>query len=128
MRALADPSQVRQCHRDTDCAVAAHAQVPDVVEEDHPGDAGWIDRRQQDRADHDIRPARLVDDRRAKCVVLLAKDGLTLGHRAGTQVRAAGEDDAGRLTAGMSVDHGNALHHVRYPFGANEAGSKSRGG
>ena len=54
--------------------------------------------------------ARLVDDGRTERVVLVAEDGQPLGHRARAEVGAAGDDDAGRLAAGMGVDHRDALH------------------
>ncbi len=47
VRAGPDPPQVGQRDRHADRAVAAHAEVADVVEEDHAGRAGRIDRRQQ---------------------------------------------------------------------------------
>ena len=99
-----------QRHRDADRAVAAHAQVADVVEEDDArgGRTGRPARGQG--ADHHVRAARLVDDGRAERVVTVAEDGQALGHRAGAELGAARDDHAGRLAAGVGVDHLDAMH------------------
>ena len=115
VRAGPDPPQVGQGDGHADRPVAAHAEVADVVEEDHAGRTRRIDRRQQDRTDHDVRPARLVDDRRAKRVVPVAEDGQPLGHGAGAQIGPARGHDSRRLAAGMSVDHRDTRLHVRFP-------------
>ena len=88
MRARADPPEVGQGHRHADRPVAAHAEVADVVEEDDAGRGGRIDRLEDQGADHHVRAARLVDDRRPERVVPVAEHGEAIGHRAGAQLGA----------------------------------------
>ena len=78
----ADPAQVGQRDGHADRAVAAHAEVADVVEEDHAGRARRVGRLAEQRADHHVRAARLVDHGRAERVVPVAEDRQPLGHRA----------------------------------------------
>ena len=101
----ADPAQVGQRHGDADRAVAAHAEVADVVEEDDAGGGGRIDRLEDQGADHHVRAARLVDDGRAERVVTVAEDREAIGHRAVAELGPARDHHAGRLAAGVRVDH-----------------------
>ena len=78
----------------------------------HAGSTG-----SQSRApDHHVGPARLVDDGRAERVVPVAEDGQPLGHRPVAQVRPARDHHAGRLAAGVRIDHLDALElRCRHP-------------
>ena len=70
MRCTPGPMRPRWASDDDepDGAVAAHAEIADVVEEDHAGRARRVVRLAQQRADHHVRAARLVDDARAEVV------------------------------------------------------------
>ena len=68
-----DPAHCRERDHQADRAVPAHVQTADVVEEDDAGRAARIARRNQQRADHDIRPAGFVDDGRSEPVELVAE-------------------------------------------------------
>ena len=69
-----DAAEVRERDDDADGAVAAHAEVADVVEEDDAGGAGRIGRLAEQRADDDVGAARLVDDGGAEAVEAVAED------------------------------------------------------
>ena len=62
--------QVRQRHDDSDGPVTAHAEIADVVEKDDPRCAGTVHRLAEERPDHDVGPARFVDDGAAETVEL----------------------------------------------------------
>ena len=66
MRARRDPAQMCQRDGHADRAVAAHAEVADVVEEDHARRAGRVARLAEQGADQHVGPARLVHDGRAE--------------------------------------------------------------
>src|SRR5207249_1007516 len=85
--------------------MSAHAQVADIVEENHPCGAAGIGRRTEKHADHDVGAARLIDNGRAEGVEPLAKALAPLGQRANAQIGAAGNDHASRLSARVRVDH-----------------------
>ena len=63
----------RQRRDEADGAVAAHAEIADVVEEDDAEAAVAAMRRAQERADDGVRAARLVDDCRTIAVEVLAE-------------------------------------------------------
>ncbi len=108
MRAGRDFSQMGQRDDEADGAVAAHAQVADVIEEDDTGGAGLIDRFAEQRAYDDIRSARLVDDGGTEAVVEALKAFQPLGEGAVAEVGAAGDDEARRLSGGVGVEDGDA--------------------
>src|SRR4051794_20246121 len=90
----------------------AHAEIADVVEEDHRGRRRWIDGRHKKCADEHSRSTRLVDDRSAVAIKLPAEDLTTLGQRSAAQFRATIYDHARRLAAGVRVDDGDPLAHL----------------
>src|SRR5262249_42313307 len=112
MGARLDSAEMRQSYRDADRPVAAHAEVADVVEEDDAADAARISRFTQERADHDVAAARLIDDGGAKVIVLPAQQFAALGEWSASQIRAAGDHNACRLAAGVGIDDVNSLHDV----------------
>src|SRR5688572_17152405 len=91
------------CKRDDEAnrSVAAHTEVAHVVEEDEAALTGFILGFHQQRADNDVRPARLVDDSRAEWVKITLKNFATIVERSGAEIRSAGDDDTRRLAAGV---------------------------
>ena len=112
MRPELDRAEVSERDGDADRAVAAHAEIADVVEEDDPDDAGRVGRFAEHRADHHVRAAGLVHHGRAEAVVPVAKDRQPLGHRPPAQVGRTREDDPRGLAAGVGVDHADAMDLV----------------
>ena len=110
MRAGADPPEVRERGHEADRAVAAHADVADVVEEDHAGGARGVLRRDEQRAHQHVRAARLVDDRGAEPVELAPEALAPRGERARSEIGAAGDDHARRLASGMRIDDFDPVH------------------
>ena len=104
MFARFDFSKMRERDDEANRPVAAHRKAADVVEENHAADAGFIRRLNQQRADHHVRAARLVDDGGAKPVVLITKGLQLLGHSAATEIRPAAHHHARRLAAGVRID------------------------
>ena len=82
-----DPSQMRERHDESDRAVSAHAEIADVVEEDHAGRARGVVRFAQQRADYHIRAARFGDDARAPVVEARAQYVEPLCERAAAEIR-----------------------------------------
>ena len=64
-----DAPQIGQRCDQADGAVAAHAEVADVVEEDDARRAGRVDRRAQQRAHDDLAAARLQHSGGAPVVI-----------------------------------------------------------
>ena len=108
-----DPAEMRQRYNQTDRAVAAHAEIADVVEKDHPRHAGLVRRFHQQRPHQHIRAARFVYHRRAEGIVLFTENLQPFGHRALAQVRTAGNDNACRFAAGVGINDGD-LFHLRF--------------
>jgi hypothetical protein len=102
-RARLEAAQVRQRHDEADGAVAAHAEVADIVEEDDAELAGLVMRLDEERAHDDVGAARFADDGRAEVVVLLLENLHPLAERSAAQVRTALEHEARRLAAGMGI-------------------------
>jgi hypothetical protein len=71
---------------EADGAVATHAEVADVIEEDDAGGAGGVDGCAEQGADEDVGAAGLVDDGGAEPIVRFAKRSQTFGHGAGAEV------------------------------------------
>ncbi len=74
---------------EADGAVAAHAEVSDVVEEDHAGGAARIDGLAEQGADDEIGTARLVDHGGAELIEIATEALAPLGHRAGAEIGPA---------------------------------------
>src|SRR6266516_875694 len=92
----AETAQAPQCDHQTDHPVTAHAEIADVVKENRPGHARWVNRLQQQRSDQYFRTARFVDHRRTEMIVLLAEPFQTLRHATATKVGSAADDDPRR--------------------------------
>jgi hypothetical protein len=95
---------------DADRAVAAHAQIADVVEKDHAGGAGRIHGRAKQGADQHVGAPRLADDRPPQVVVNRAKPFTPLGQGPRTQVGAALQDDARGFAARVRIDDAEPMH------------------
>ena len=109
MVARLNPAQVRQRDHQADGAVAAHAEIADVVEKNHTRCAGRIFRFDQQRAHHHIRTARFIHDGGAKVVVCLLKTVTPDRERSAPKVRATGNNDARRFAAGVRINDPDAL-------------------
>ena len=68
-----DTAQVSQRHRHADGAMAAHAQVAGVVEEDDARGAGWVNGLNQKRANQDIGSPGLAEDGAPEVVMVAAQ-------------------------------------------------------
>jgi hypothetical protein len=88
--------------------MAAHANVSDIVEEDHAGRTGFVDRLAEKCADYDIGASRLVDDGCPEGIMQTQKAVLAIGQRASAKVGPAVDDEPGRLSGGVRVEDRNA--------------------
>ena len=104
-----DAIEMRECRDDADSSVAAHAEIRDVVEKQHAGDARFIDRSAQKRADKCVRTAGFIDYGGTKIVVFGPEAYEAFGEWSVTQVRLATNHDARRLAGGMRIDHSDAV-------------------
>ena len=104
MLARFDFADMRERDDQADCPVSAHTEVTDVIEKDDTSDARLVARFNQQHTNQHIRPARLVDDRGTKLIVLFAKNLSAFRDRARAKVGPATDDDARRLAAGVGVD------------------------
>ncbi len=99
-----DAIQMGERGHQADHAVPAHAQVADVIEEDHAGRARSVARLAKQSANEHVGAAWLIDDRRTKTVVLLLEGAQPFGQRARPQFRPAVHHKARWLAAGMRID------------------------
>ncbi|MDQ1132240.1 hypothetical protein QE386_000835 [Pseudoxanthomonas winnipegensis] len=116
--ARTDPAELGQGPHHADRAVPAHAQVADVVEEDHAGAGIGPTRRQQQRADHRVRAARFAGDRAAPAVEVAGEAFAALRQVALAQFGKTGDHDPGRFASGVRVDHVDLVHQRMLPFDA----------
>src|SRR5437870_221819 len=105
MLARPDAPEVRERHDEADRTMTTHAEVTDVVEVDHARRAGGICRIDEQSPDQHVRTARLVDDGRAKTIVLGSHALQSNGQWAASQVRSTADHDPSGLAAGVGVDH-----------------------
>jgi hypothetical protein len=92
-----------------DGSVAAHAEIPDIIEEDYGRCRGWIEWFAEKRADNDLRSARFADNSRAEVIKFLLETIEPSGQISFSQVRATSNDNACRFPLGVRVDYGNAI-------------------
>ena len=69
MIAVGDFAQVRQRSHQSNCAVHAHAEISNIVEENHAGGTGGIGRLAEDSADDDVGAAGFVGQCAAEIIV-----------------------------------------------------------
>jgi hypothetical protein len=101
---------MRERHDEPDRPMSAHAQIADVVEEDHARRALLVIRLAQQRADDHFGTAWLGDDARAPVVEARAKHVEPLRKRAAAEIGATGHDEAGWLTARVRIDYVQGFH------------------
>ena len=99
-----DETLMGERHHQSDSAVPAHPERPDIVKENYPKPTRWVVRRDQQGPDNDIGTPRLVYHRRAEAVMVATKHLQTLRERSGTEVWPAGDHHSGRLAPRMGVD------------------------
>ena len=105
MRARSDTSHVRKGHRQPHRAVAAHADVADVVEEDDTRSAAFVLRLAQQRANQSVISTRLVHGEAAIVIELLGEAPASFRQRPGSQWGSAFDDEPCRLAFSVAVDH-----------------------
>ncbi len=72
----------------------------------HEGSSGGT----SERAHQHVRAARLVDHRPAKAIEIAAESLAPRRERAGSEIGAAGDDDARRLASGVRIDDLDLVH------------------
>src|SRR5579883_447930 len=102
--------QIGKAYHHADSSVPAHAQISDIVKKDNAGIAGGVVRFAEQRADQNIRPARLIHNSRAKRIMLLAKALQPISQRAAAEVWTARKHQPGRLSSCMRINYFHALH------------------
>ncbi len=117
--------EVGEGDNEADGAVAAHAEVADVVEEEDAGLTGGVMGRDEEGTHHDIRTTGFVDDGGAEGVELILETPEAVGQGTVAEVGAALEDDAGGFTAGMGVEDADP---ARGGVGIHGEGAMEMGG
>jgi len=119
-----DSSHVGEGRYDTDGAMTAHSEVPNVVEEDHGRGGLWINGFAEERADYNLRSARLTDDSAPEVVEFAPKALHPAWQISFFEIRSTGNDDSCRLPCGVGVDylnpagfHAIMLTHIVYDSG-----------
>ena len=97
----ADPPQMRKRHRDADRPVAAHPEVARVVEEDHGGGRGAVDRFHEERSDERVGATRLEDHAATEVVVRRAEALEPIGEGSAAEIGTTVDDNARRLPLGV---------------------------
>jgi len=108
----ADSSQVRECDDQTDGAVNAHPQIPDIIKVDDTRRAAGIRRLRNHRAYNHFRPARFVHKGVAQMIVVAPEFVQTLRHGCLGKYRPSGDDDTGRFATSVRVHNSNAVHRA----------------
>ncbi len=98
--------------------VSAHVEVADIIEKDDAGGVGRVQRFAQNRANHRVRTARLIDDSGTVVIVSRAEEVEPFGHGARAKRGSALNDDPRRLPAGVAIDDMNfhSVQELRYHF------------
>jgi hypothetical protein len=102
-----NPSHVPKRSHQTDRAMAAHAEITNVVEIDHRCCARRVKRLQQNRSHHNIRPARLIHNARPEKVIPFPKAFKPFRQRPAAKLRAFIDHRLGRFTCGMRINDQN---------------------
>src|SRR6266571_2622551 len=101
MRPFSDATKVSERGNDADGAVAAHPEIPDVVEEDDASRRHRIDWWNEQRANVDVGAARLIDDCGAILIEVAAESIAAIGERTAAEVGSAVDDDSCGLALGV---------------------------
>jgi hypothetical protein len=94
-----DPSHMFQSSYQSDRPMAAHAEIADIVKEDHTRDCRVIHRFAQKRADDGLITSRLANDGRTQFVVLVPEKFKPLSHCSAAEIRETRNYDPGRFAA-----------------------------
>jgi hypothetical protein len=97
-------AQISQGHSETDGAMAAHIQNPDIIEKNHACDGLRVIRLAKEAANPDIASPRFVHYCCAEGIVLVSKGFTALGKAPSAQIRAAVDYQASGLPTCMGVD------------------------
>jgi hypothetical protein len=115
---------------DANGAVAAHAEVCSIVEEDHTCRGTWIHRWREQRTDNRIVTAGLTYHGAAQMIESRAHILATLSHGGSAGLRPTIQHDASRFTLGVRVDYVNRrrkLWRRRFRQGVHLRGGVSLG-
>ncbi len=109
---------MRQRGDQPDGAVAAHAQIAGVIEEDHPCAGVGVHWCAQQRTYQHIAAARLQHAGGPPGIVPFGQQLPALGHGARAEIRETLDHQTRGLTPGMRVDHFNAVHRATCRVGS----------
>ena len=104
MHAGLDAAEMGQRGDDADRAMATHAEVAGIVEEDDARDCLRRNGRLQDGTDHAFAAARLGDQRSSQPIGFVAEPCQACGHVARAEVGHPLDDHARRLAGSVRVD------------------------
>ncbi|MCY1449926.1 hypothetical protein D9M71_666990 [compost metagenome] len=110
VHARTDLAQVCQRRHQANGAVAAHAKVAGIVEENHSGAGSGVDRFAQQCADQHVAAPWFEHAGGAPLIMVFSQSPKPFGHAAGTQVGKTAGHQAGGFAASVGVDHGDAFH------------------
>jgi hypothetical protein len=101
-------AEVRESGDQANGAVAAHADVADIIEKDDTELAGRVGGFAEECAHNGVVAAGFVDDSGTKAVMRCTKARETVTHAAAAKIRATGNNQPRGLTAGMRIHYLNA--------------------
>ena len=101
--------RVGQCRNQTNRSVTTHAQIANVIEEDHTGNARRIHGFAEQSANHHVGTPRLIHYGGAKTVVPAAEAFQALGNGPASEVRGAAHHQASRLPSSMGIDDADSM-------------------
>jgi hypothetical protein len=96
-----EPSHARERYDEADGSVTAHAEIPDIIEKDNCGRAGWIAGGEEKSANNGIGSTRFVDDGGTEMVEGVPEKITPMRDRAGSEVGSSPDNDAGRFASGV---------------------------
>jgi hypothetical protein len=105
MEAGLDPAEMRNRGDHSDGAVAAHTQITDIVEKDNTGHAARFVAIAEQRSDHGVRPARLIDNCGTVAIEACVESLTPVDERASAKIGAAGNHHACRFSACVRINH-----------------------
>ena len=119
MIAVGDFSQVRERGHQANCAVYAHAEISDIIEENYAGSTGGIGWLAEKSAHDNSRAARFIGQRAAEIIVIEAKAFHLLGHGSPAEVRTTADYNSSGLAARVrvhDVDTFDGVEQIREGF------------
>lgn len=109
MLSRGDFSHMRQGCNQSNRAVAAHAEISNVVKEDDTDAALWIMRFAQQRSYDDVRSSRLVYDCGAEQIMIPTKTGQARREWSSPEVRTTANHKPRRFSARVGIDYSNPM-------------------